>query len=82
MWFSPPPMPVTPSASCAVFRSRRRGAWSSSAGYLAAGNSSDGYPAFEFVVIGFRVASIPEPSTALLVLARLGSLALRHRRRG
>jgi formylglycine-generating enzyme required for sulfatase activity len=52
------------------FRGLRGGAWGSDPYALAVG------------YVGFRVASIPEPSTALLVLTGLGSLALRHRRRG
>jgi len=49
---------------------------------LAAGNSTGDDPADELLDIGFRVASIPEPSTALLVLTGLGGLALHHSRRG
>jgi hypothetical protein len=41
-----------------------------------------GNPTLENVNIGFRVASTPEPSTGLLVLAGLSGLALRQRRRG
>ena len=39
-------------------------------------------PTSEGYATGFRVASIPEPSTGLLVLTGLGGLALRQRRRG
>jgi formylglycine-generating enzyme required for sulfatase activity len=65
-------------------RGMRGGAWSSFfAGDLAAGFSYYAvYTTDENVGLGFRVASIPEPSTALLVLAGLGSLALRQRSRG
>lgn len=63
-------------------RGLRAGSWGSSAGNLAAGDSISVGPTGEDPGIGFRVASIPEPSTALLVLTGLGSLALRYRRRG
>jgi formylglycine-generating enzyme required for sulfatase activity len=63
-------------------RGLRGGAWISDAGNLAAGNSVDSNPWYENSDVGFRVASIPEPSTALLVLTGLAGLAIRHRRRG
>jgi formylglycine-generating enzyme required for sulfatase activity len=62
-------------------RGLRGGAWNCTPSSLAASYSNSGSPAFGGDFIGFRVASIPEPSTGLLVLAGLGSLALRHRRR-
>jgi formylglycine-generating enzyme required for sulfatase activity len=62
-------------------RGLRGGAWGYTPSSLAASYSNSGSPAFGGDFIGFRVASIPEPSTALLVLTGLGSLALRHRRR-
>jgi hypothetical protein len=58
------------------------GASGSEPSYLAAGSSNDVDPTYEDDHIGFRVASIPEPSTGLLVLTGLGGLALRHRRCG
>ena len=64
------------------FRGLRGGAWIVYPSYLAAGSSDYDFPSAEGSFVGFRVASIPEPSTALLVLAGLGGLALRHRRRG
>jgi formylglycine-generating enzyme required for sulfatase activity len=63
-------------------RGLRGGAWNNHAGDLAAGVSFLANSAGRGADIGFRVASIPEPSTALLVLTGLGGLALRHRRRG
>ena len=60
-------------------RGLRGGGWAGGAGNLAAAAAS---PTREDFYVGFRVASIPEPSTALLVLTGLGSLAPRHRRRG
>ena len=64
------------------YRGLRGGAWSLDADYLAARFLNYPNPAGEYSSIGFRVASIPEPSTGLLVLTGLGGLALRHRRRG
>jgi hypothetical protein len=63
-------------------RGLRGGAWSRDPVFLAASLSSYSTPSGESAIVGFRVASIPEPSTGLLVLAGLGSLALRRRRRG
>ena len=61
-------------------RGLRGGAWLYYADGLAAGNSRIDYPALGSYSIGFRVASIPEPSTALLVLTGLLGLAARRRR--
>ena len=63
-------------------RGLRGGSWYFDPVILAAGYSIFDGPTGEYDKVGFRVASIPEPSTALLVLTGLGSLALRHRRRG
>lgn len=38
-------------------------------------------PTVENVAVGFRVASVPEPSTAVLVLMGVGALYLWKRRR-
>ncbi|MEM9479950.1 MAG: SUMF1/EgtB/PvdO family nonheme iron enzyme [Verrucomicrobiota bacterium] len=40
-----------------------------------------GSPASEFVDVGFRVASVPEPSAALMMMMGLGALCLRRRSR-
>ena len=48
---------------------------------LAAGCGGDDDPAVEDFVVGFRVASVPEPSTAVLVLMGVGALYLWKRRR-
>ncbi|MCC6641925.1 MAG: SUMF1/EgtB/PvdO family nonheme iron enzyme [Deltaproteobacteria bacterium] len=63
-------------------RGARGGAWHGGSVGLAAGESYGDGPPNEYDYLGFRVASIPEPSTGLLVLTGLGSLALRQRRRG
>ena len=62
------------------FRSLRGGSWILSASYLPASNGSRFEPTVESVVVGFRVATIPEPSTLLLLC--FGSLAVLWRRRG
>jgi formylglycine-generating enzyme required for sulfatase activity len=61
-------------------RGLRGGVWGGGASFLAAGDSNVVNPALENPGVGFRVASIPEPSTALLVLTGLLGLAARRRR--
>lgn len=63
-------------------RGLRGGAWSGDAYYVSAAIFSAGPPTYESGSFGFRVASIPEPSTGLLLLTGLTSLALRRRVRG
>lgn len=59
----------------------RGGLWRFSSDILFAGNPGIGdYPSIEYNTLGFRVASVPEPSTLLLgVLASFGMLARRKR---
>ena len=59
----------------------RGGQFLASAGTLAASERIDGSPLFESYLTGFRVASIPEPSTALLLGLGLTGLAGNVRRR-
>ncbi len=62
------------------FRSLRGGCWFVDAGELSASGGKDiGDPSLEDILIGFRVASIPEPSTRRLGV--LGILGLLQRRR-
>ena len=61
------------------FRGLRGGGWNSVSDHLAASDRSGGNPSIEGSTIGFRVASIPEPSTGLLGV--LGMLGLMQRRR-
>jgi len=63
-------------------RGLRGGAWNGDSSNLTAFNSNSDSPTLEIDNIGFRLASIPEPSTGLLVLTGLCGLALRRRRRG
>ena len=61
------------------FRGIRGGNWGYHSNYLAASNWSGGNPSFEDIIIGFRVASIPEPTSLLLgAMATVGLLV--HRR--
>ena len=61
------------------YRGLRGGDWITHFGVLEASNRFDGNPYHEFDVIGFRVASIPEPSS--LLLGALGTIGLVLRRR-
>ena len=66
-------------------RGLRGGAWSGDWSNLGASNSDYDFPTLEIDNIGFRLASVPEPSAGsagLLALTGLGGLALRRRRRG
>lgn len=60
-------------------RGMRGGSYGSSGGILASSNRGSSYPHDEANDIGFRVASVPEPSSLLLL--SLGGLALLRRRR-
>jgi formylglycine-generating enzyme required for sulfatase activity len=59
-------------------RGLRGGAWIDAPTYLAADFSNSGSASAEFGNFGFRVASIPEPSTGLLVMVGLLGLAARN----
>ncbi len=61
------------------FRGLRGGDWNVISNVLAASNRGNVIPSFEIIIVGFRVASIPEPSTGLLGV--LGMLGLMQRRR-
>ena len=62
-------------------RELRGGSWSSSVSYyLGAWSRSLDSPSYEVNFFGFRVASVPEPSTGLLVLLGLSGLLLRRRK--
>ena len=62
-------------------RGRRGGSWSGNGFNLRSSRRSDFDPAVEANYVGFRVASVPEPSTAVLVLMGVGALYLWKRRR-
>jgi formylglycine-generating enzyme required for sulfatase activity len=62
------------------FRSVRGGSFNFGAISLAASTQSITIPALESNGVGFRVASIPEPGTGLLVMTGLLGLAWRRKR--
>ncbi len=61
-------------------RGQRGGAFNDDPMFLSASERNAGLPALELESVGFRVASIPEPSTGLLVMTGLLGLAYRRRR--
>ncbi len=64
----------------AGFRGRHGGSWNLISGFLHASNRNSVNPSFEGFDLGFRVASIPEPTTMLLgALAAVGMLLRRKR---
>ena len=62
-------------------RGLRGGSWRSNVNGLRSSRRNDDDPALEREIVGFRVASVPEPSTAVLVLMGVGALYLWKRRR-
>ena len=62
------------------FRGIRGGSWFYDASYLGVSPPNVANPSFEYDDLGFRVASIPEPGTGLLVMTGLLGLAYRQRR--
>jgi sulfatase modifying factor 1 len=55
-------------------RSLRGGAWIDDASYLQSSYRSRNAPAGEFDLLGFRVASVPEPGTGVLAILAFGIL--------
>jgi formylglycine-generating enzyme required for sulfatase activity len=62
-------------------RELRGGAWLSNSSYLHASSRGNIVPTFENFFNGFRVASVPEPSSGLLVLLGLSAVLRRRRKR-
>jgi hypothetical protein len=63
-------------------RELRGGSWGLSSGYLGASHRSGSDPTNEDDDRGFRVASVPEPSSGLLVLLGLSAVLRRRRKPG
>jgi formylglycine-generating enzyme required for sulfatase activity len=63
-------------------REVRGGAWFSYYGVFDASYRTGNNPSVEDYSLGFRVASVPEPSTGLLVVLGLSGLLLKRRKTG
>jgi sulfatase modifying factor 1 len=63
-------------------RELRGGSWFNDSDLLGASFRFDVDPSDEYSSLGFRVASVPEPSTGLLVLLGLSGLLLKRRKTG
>ncbi|MFN6016947.1 MAG: SUMF1/EgtB/PvdO family nonheme iron enzyme [Verrucomicrobiota bacterium] len=61
-------------------RGRRGGSWGGLDGFLASSNRSYSVPSFESTLIGFRLASVPEPSSLVLSVLASGVVLLRRKR--
>jgi len=62
-------------------RGLRGAAWNYGDFGLASSYRYDGGPSFENSTIGFRVASVPEPTTVVLSIFGSGMLLIRRKRR-
>ena len=58
------------------------GSWDNPSSTLDASYPPGEYPSTELLTLGFRVASVPEPSIGLLVALGLGGLLLQRRKTG
>ena len=61
-------------------RGLRGGSWSTDSNYLPASYRSSTMPTLEIDSVGFRVASVPEPSAVLLMLVFVSASLARRRR--
>jgi hypothetical protein len=68
-----------PLANRVLDRARRGGDWNDSPFILAASSRRGVSPLLEFNLVGFRVASLPESTTALLLGTALLAFAERRR---
>ena len=69
------------NSSASDVRARRGGAWDSAEHSLRSSVRDGNVPTLEGNFVGFRVASVPEPSTYVLVLMGAGALYLWKRRK-
>jgi len=63
-----------------VLRGLRGGAWASDDSHLLSSNGYSGGPEADYLLIGFRVASIPEPTSMLLTMFAGGMMLIRRKR--
>jgi len=71
---------TAPNDSSSENRVLHGGSWINTEFHLRSSDHlSGGSPTYEFDLIGFRVASVPEPSTAILMLIAGGAWLLRRR---
>ena len=70
------------NSSSSENRAQRGGRWSGPEFGLSSSGQNGNDPTWESDTIGFRVASVPEPSTYVLVLMGAGALYLWKRRKG
>jgi formylglycine-generating enzyme required for sulfatase activity len=66
--------------SASALRDNRGGSWNGISLFLLASERLNARPTDQLNTIGFRVASIPEPSTVLLATLAMGGLFVRRRR--
>ncbi len=58
----------------------RGGAWNVGEGYLRSSYRSNDAPTIEYSVVGFRVASVPEPTSFVLTMLASGFMLVRRKR--
>jgi formylglycine-generating enzyme len=61
-------------------RGLRGGSWSDGEVGLRASDRSGGDPALELSLVGFRVASVPEPTSLVLTMLASGVMLIRRKR--
>ena len=71
---------TAPNDNPSVARAVRGGDWTNAESTLRSSSRDGGGPASEFLNVGFRVASVPEPSCAVLMIGS-GLILLARRRR-
>jgi len=72
---------TAPNDSSSEGRAIRGGFWGNPESNLRSSVRLSLNPAAEYIFIGFRVASVPEPSTAFMILIPVGAWLLKRRRK-
>ena len=62
------------------YRGLRGGSWSDAGSYLRSSGRGNGSPSSEYGLVGFRVASVPEPTSVVLAMVASGMLLVRRKR--